>query len=542
MALARWRTVAGYVVLSFVVAGTFWVIPYLPTNDGPEWVFATHLENHYNDPGTPYREAFVPAAQFASRGFATIYNPLEAWLGWQRGLQVALSLVVVLVGWGFVVLAHAIEPRRSALGFLGFPLALSWGLYMGFWSFTIASGLGLGVIAVAARVREPTWPITAGLSAILLVVAVAHVFSAVLTGLVVLCVLMARAPRERRLRDASRVAVIGLPSAMILVGAGLAASDAGPPILGQSFTDLPWRHAVAVFPQTLAPGPMPRAVLVTIAVGAAAGFAAYRLRASQTSPLDRGLAVAAIVLLLAGVFAPIRVPGWWFFSQRFLPLGATLALAVIPLERLRPELARIVSGALFAAAVLWVSPTYAFHRRLASACSDAVLGLSAPVHRSTEQLPIPLDWTESPDADLVHAEVPLMKPLLHMGALYAAVQGGLTPLSFGNGGATYPFTQKPHAMAVPPSVLNLEHYWTVFRSESFRHDLAYRHAVEEELASFGTHYEGIVLLAAHPDDVALWHSRGYVADWEHGKTLIAHYDPCRASGRPSCDPDPVPAQ
>ncbi len=529
MRLGRWGYAAGYIVLSIAVIGSLWVIPYLPTNEGPEWVFATHVENHYLDPGTPYWAAFAPALQFASRGFAMFYGPLEAWLGWQRGLQVALSMVVCVVGWGFVALVRAIDPRRSALGFLGFPLALSWSLYMGLWSFVIATGFGLVVIGVAAQMRAPTWRGRAALAFLLLLVAVTHVFGAVLTGLAILCLFVVRAKTDDRLDELGRLALMGLPTACILVGAALVANQAGAPILTEPFAYLPWRHAAAALPQTLVPGPLPRALLVTTAIAVAACLAAVRARRDDTSTIDRGLGVAAILLLLVGTLAPLRVPGCWFFSQHFLPLGATLAFAIVPVERMRVGARRFVPAGLFVGALLWTIPTYAFHHRLAATCADAVLGLSARVHRSTEQLPLPLDWTEGAPHDLIHAEVPLMKPLLHMGALYATVEGGLTPLSFGAGTATYPFIPLPHHMAVPPAVLDLEHYWDVFRSDAFYSDASYRHATEDELASFGTSYEGVVLLAARPDDLALWHRRGYVADWEQGKTLIAHFEPCRIS-------------
>jgi hypothetical protein len=44
---------------------------------------------------------------------------------------------------------------------------------------------------------------------------------------------------------------------------------------------------------------------------------------------------------------------------------------------------------------------------------------------------------------------------------------------------------------------------------------------------YGTYYEGIVLMGARPDDLALWRSRGYVTDWEHGSALMAHFEPCQ---------------
>ena len=76
-----WRRAAAFIALSILLVGSLWVVPYLPTNDGPEWVFASHLENHYSDPGTIYGDELLPTVQFASRGFGLIYGALES-VGW----------------------------------------------------------------------------------------------------------------------------------------------------------------------------------------------------------------------------------------------------------------------------------------------------------------------------------------------------------------------------------------------------------------------------------------------------------------------------
>ena len=54
--MTRWVPVAALVALSALLVGTMWVVPYLPTNDGPEWIFATHAENHYADLAAPYAD------------------------------------------------------------------------------------------------------------------------------------------------------------------------------------------------------------------------------------------------------------------------------------------------------------------------------------------------------------------------------------------------------------------------------------------------------------------------------------------------------
>lgn len=76
-----WPPLLGFLFLSALLVGSLWIVPYLPTNDGPEWVFASHIENHYSDPDARYPLVYAPALQFAGRGFTVLYDPFESWLG-----------------------------------------------------------------------------------------------------------------------------------------------------------------------------------------------------------------------------------------------------------------------------------------------------------------------------------------------------------------------------------------------------------------------------------------------------------------------------
>jgi len=511
-------------VLSCVLVGTFWVVPYLPTNDGPEWIFATHAENHYSDPGAPYATIFVPTLQFAARGFSPFYGPLEAWLGWERGLQVALSLVALLVAWGFVTLVHALHRERWAVGLLGFPLALSWELYMGLWSYVVATGIGLFVLALAVRLRAPTWRGRAAIALLLFVQAVAHVFGAVLTGTVVLLLALGRAPRGQRLRELGRVALTGAPALGILVGCIWASSTLTTAPFARDFERFPWREAVAMLPRTVAPGPIGRALVVTFALLAAAILAGVRATREETDDADRSLGIAAILLLLAGAFTPFQIPGWQAFSERFIPLGVALAFAVVPVERLSLSRRAQAAAALLAATLVWLGLTYPLHRRLAALCPDAIAGLATKVRTTGTVLPVVLRPTEQPSRDRIHAEIPILNPLVHMGTLYASVLGGLPAYTFAGSGAIYPFAERPNPS--PRPLPAIEHYMKTLSSREFSHDLPFRLTAESELASFGMFYDEVVVFGTIPADVAMWRERGFVVDDESGTTFLAHFVPC----------------
>jgi hypothetical protein len=287
---------------------------------------------------------------------------------------------------------------------------------------------------------------------------------------------------------------------------------------------LPWRKALAILPQTVWPGPLLRAVVASALIGVASASAALRAVRKSASAVDRGLGIAGAVFLLAVVFAPTTVPGWQFLSQRFVSAGVALALAVVPLERLRPAMHRASNGVLFVLAVVSLCLSYPMHVRLAARCADAIAGLAAPIHRSGPLLPVALAAVEGEARRSVEGEVPMLNSLLHMGALYAAVEGGLTPYVFASNSATHPFTLRPNNWPVP--VPDVGYYWNALRTDEFHDDRTLRVTIQEDLASYGMVYEGVVLVGARPDDVALWKSRGFVSDWERGATFLGHFVPC----------------
>ncbi len=521
-ASARLVAGAAFAILSVLLAGTVWIVPYLPTNDGPEWVYATHMENHYADPGSPYPEVYVPALQFAARGFTALYDPLEAMFGWQRGLQVALTIVVLASAWAFAVMVVALDRRRWPLAFLGFPLALSWPFYMGFWAFSLGTALGFVVIAMARR-SGSGWRGGAVLAAMLLVQAVVHVFPAVLTGAAVLALAAAGARAGDRLKATARAAAIGIPAACVLLASMLTSREARTLPFATTAARLPMAEALSLFPRTLAPGPSLRADLVTLGVLVAAGAGVYRATRDTVDPAVRGLSVCAGALLCAGFFAPTDIPGWQGFAPRFVPLGAALALALLPIERLTAGWDRLAAPALFACAIAWLAPSYPFHYRLAGLTRDAFAGVVAKAARPGTMLPVTLHYAEEADYDPLHAEVPRLSPLLHMGALYAAVGNARIPYAFSSSPATYPFTlREATAKSVP--IPGQAACWDAIDSGLLQHNPAFRADFDDRLADFGRFYDSIVVTGAREGESRRWRDRGFVIDWESRSAFVAHFE------------------
>ncbi len=520
-----WGYGLAFLTLSTLLVGSVWAVPYLPTNDGPESVLAVYMENHFADPGTIYRDVFTPAPQFAGRGFTILFEPLEELFGWERGLQVALSVIVLLEAWGLVALVRRLDPRRLPVAFLGFPLALSWSLYMGFFAFVIASGASLFLLAFTLD------PLIGGarrvvVALLLLGLAFLHMFPAILAGVVILAVRVATAPRGGRLVEAGKTAAMGAPAAGLVVAAFLVARRVAATVpFSSSFAFASVHDVLTTWPRTLAPGPLPRALAVTALVGGLTVAAAVRSTRASVPARDRALSVVAVVLLAAALFAPRDIPGWQCFSERFVWLGVMLLLASARLERLRANRAGAATAALFVASFAATAAAYPFHKRLASSIDDALAGLSAHVRRERIWLPVSLEPSAAPRTPSGDIEVPLLVPLHHIGSLYTMTMGGLTPYTFASNPATWAFSLRPDGIR-PPAAPPLERTDTILGSAEFQLDRAFRQREENELATYGMFFEGVLVTGARPEDITLWKKRGFVADWERGSVLIAHFEPC----------------
>jgi hypothetical protein len=238
--------------------------------------------------------------------------------------------------------------------------------------------------------------------------------------------------------------------------------------------------------------------------------------------VDRSLAAAGAVFLVVGVVAPINVPGWQFFSPRFLPLGGLLCLAAVPVERWTRGASLVAASLVATASASWLLTSSTFHRRLRDAASDAIAALDAPVHRSGVWLPIVLapEGRLSPYPEL--CEVPFLAPLRHIALLFAIAEGGMPPKLFAGNGATSSFVVRKGTHRVPPIPPDVT-YAPLIESDAFLADAALRRRVVEELAAYGDPYEGVLMLEGRPSDVAILRRKGYVADYMNGSVFIGHF-------------------
>jgi hypothetical protein len=529
---ARARTLAPLIAAAALVASSAIAVAsvaYLPTHDGPQHIFNIHAANHLDAAATGWGRWLEPNLPLSSYGFPAVFGPLDAWLPWDLAARISLAVMVAAWVLGAFLFVRALDRRRSWLGVALGAMALQWTLYMGFFSFYIASAFGLYLLAVAVT-RDLRGARQGGLLAVLLLLqALLHVAAAALTGSVVGALLWLRARPGTRAREAVRIAWIGAPAAALAAAVWwIVTSDATPAVpAGEPFhfASAPWW----ALGKCLMGGPAWRAWPLSVLAVAALGVAilgGWRRR----SPEDRALLATGTLFLAASLWLPMHLESWHFFSTRFTPLAVCALVATLPIERIRAPRARFaLAAALCAYAFASTGWAFGYDRALAARAEPALAGLVAPISRSGARLPIVLDLDLGRPFDEVQADMPYAAPLLNLGKLYATAQGGMVPYAFVSSRALHPVLLREDMKDQLP--LEADPRFAAELADP-RHagDLALREAVTVYMAAQADRFEDVIFWG-RPEDVdhLLW--LGFHPDWRRGGLAIARFEGCPLSLR-----------
>jgi len=423
--------------------------------------------------------------------------------------------------WSVLALVVAVEPRRRWLGLVGFAAAHQWNLYMGFFSFYVAQAAALALVALALRLdltREGSRAAVT-LALALLVIAMLHVFVAVLAGAVLVAIVLARdgVPFARRARAAATVvAPAALLSVVVSVGVRAAHARSSPTTwlpLAERVTQLGDRFA---FGPAWRQWPLPLLALVALAV-------LWRRRRQEDRRL-LALGACSLALLALTLVVPYHVQSWECVSTRLVAMGVTLGVVLLPIERL-PRPARLVASLavlLFAtASIAW---GYALHRELRASLDDALSGLAAPIRRAGYRLPVILSTAPQAAAPGRRARsVKALEAARHVANLYVLEQGGMTPYLFVGYPLVMPFAwrERPRIPRVPDQDL-----WANFRGGPFADPRA-RAAALDDMASAGAWYDDVIYYGPAAG-ARFFLARGFVADWRRGQLMIARFVGCPA--------------
>jgi hypothetical protein len=504
--------VASVVVCAIGLAATILQASFLLTNDGPEHLFAAFVLNHIDDPAYAFGEYVEPNLPVTAHGFVQIFALVEPLLGWRAGY--AASLIVIAQAWGlaFFALAVSLDERRWPLGLAGFALALQWAFWIGLLPFQLSTAFATGAIAAGVYrsrgARVPDGPRRSGAdvatAALLLLAALCHPLPAALGGGLLVLVALFAGPGRRATR-LGVLALCGAPAALVALTARDAVS--GPsswaPLVERLM--LPFDH--------FASGPAWRGVVVVVAA-----LAGIVVAAARGAPIERALAVGAAILLAIAITSPMTASGWEFFSPRFLPLGLSVPLALLPLERLgaRARTAALLAvGAFVVGTFVWAGR---FHRELDRLTAPALAVIDDVKPRPAFRQPLILRKLDAP------LPVPAMAPLLHVGRTYAVVAGGTVPY----GHDSLPRIHHLLRRTELPAPIDAGFLPGLQRTPPRDDDTRWRFKLTH-LAQWARRTGGDVIVFGSAEDLDAFVAAGYVAEARAERVMLARFAGCAAS-------------
>lgn len=506
-------------------------ISYLPTNDGPEHILSGHIENHYNDPGTIYAQHLTRLSQYAGRGFSLLYVPFEKTFGWRVATQAVLSIVLLIQAWGLAWLVNSIDSRRKWVALLAFAFGFPWALYMGFFPYLVGTAFGTLIVAFVVSRKEES-PLTRVIVAAALGwQAHLHMFTALVTVLLLTPIYLFRRPQEEWRREFLAIVATASPVALMFV---LTLSDQA---VSPQQSEVPVYFGsiderLTILPHLLAPGPVWKGILLLLLTVIGIRSALNRAANGTARRDEKGLAIGAALFLAIGLLAPLTIPGWQFLNPRFLIIGASFAIPLLPLERIEPR-TWTRSAAIAPCAVVLVSllATRELHFQLNDGCADGLSGIDKPITRSYVGLSMRLDPSCGVPRDPMKSEIPYATPFEHLACIYATQQGGTLPSFFMGHPAIHAFAAKEMADDIPIPQLKLP-------SAGDLEDPGLRETVITYFTAHAAFYESFLVFGASKVDQDAILARGFAARWQQGSFLMAEYQGCSAllTVRPPSEP------
>jgi hypothetical protein len=222
---------------------------------------------------------------------------------------------------------------------------------------------------------------------------------------------------------------------------------------------------------------------------------------------------------------PLHLPGWDFFSLRFLPMAMCCLVLVLPLEKIESRGGyRVAAGGLVAlglASMLWA---VGYNRELGVRSAPALAGLEAKLRRSGARLPMVMDPLLGRPLEDADARVPYAAPLLNLGQIYATEQGGIPAHTFAASRPIHHVLMRDDPVRRFPAYPSRTYPLELLR-EGAGAGTPLRRKLTTYVASHGVDFEDVILWGL-PADAELLLDRGYVADWRRDGLMLAHFEGC----------------
>lgn len=513
-----------------------WASPYVPATDMPGHMFGAVARARLDAGDTVGNHAaFLDANRpLTANGLIDFFALLEPSLGWRNAYRATATLLVLTWMLSSLAFVIALDRRRAWMALIAASTAFGWNFYQGFWAFAFGTALSFLFLAMVVRaygrLREPhatLRPTTRVLLALaLLVVAAAHFFAAVVVGGVWLAIVLAVTPPARRWREVGATLLMAAPAALLAVAAARGGVGSDPGFMEV----LPFSLRVASWGEATIGGPLWRQLPLLVAM--ACGVASVALLWRRRTSIDRALVTVALFFLAVPLVVPWSALGWQHFSPRALPFAALLLCAAVPLERLdrAPRAVRaLIAAACVTTSIASVWWARELHRRASDDMSDVLRaadsterarGSSTGAHEPAGYR-WPFVLVQPPFVD--DASLFRWDPLRGVGNLFGIVQGGFPAYAFVNSPSSDAVLLRDDLRTSLAPPMTRSQWVTPVRTM----DGDARRAALEALVGHtqAAAVDGVILVE-RPEDHAAWLGRGFVADIQDGRVLLARFEGC----------------
>jgi hypothetical protein len=195
------KSTAAFFILTMLGLVPLWIVPYLPTQDGPIHLSIANVLLHYRDPATPvFKEYFLPSLiPHPNWTVYLILIPLLAVFPPTIAEKVLLSSYAILLPLSFLYFLRGVRKGPVDPPLLILPFVFNYTLLVGFYNFSISLVLCFFLLGYWFRnVRTMSPPRLIVLSLLGVLLYMSHIFSFVIALMTILVMTPALAFEERR--------------------------------------------------------------------------------------------------------------------------------------------------------------------------------------------------------------------------------------------------------------------------------------------------------------------------------------------------------
>lgn len=318
-----------YILLLAAHLAVVWLLPYVPTQDGPSHIYNLIILKDLLNGGMEWGDFFTfQLRAVPNLGFHIIAYPLLSFFSPLIVEKIFISAYMVLMGVSVPVLLRIFNRPVLPLAYLVFPVIFNYSFLMGFYSYVMAIPLFILAFSLGWEVRHRSiYCKFVCLNLAGLALFYFHLIPFIFFLISLISIIMAEAAGfKRKLSEFARLFVIILPSLLILFIYLRHGSGSFPTEVSYLFflsrlldliVDLSFFSTVNFLPWQLFPASLFMFLIVLFGLASLKNIRTSWSRSGDISASEKTLIYLASFLISIYLLAPVNFGNGAYFNQRF---------------------------------------------------------------------------------------------------------------------------------------------------------------------------------------------------------------------------------